>query len=175
MSDAAREYLWQQRHQALTRARLACMYHRRRERWFDALDRASSVIGIVGGSSALVAIGNDDAVRWVALAPALASAVVLVYGFAAKARLHADLAAEYIGLERDILLRGEREFTESDVARWHAQHAAIGAREPRTLGALVVECQNEQAIAAGHRECVVPIPMRARLLRHLFDWQPSAA
>lgn len=60
LSDAQRDHLWNLRHAALYRCQLSTRYHRRRERFFDWMDRAANAAALIGGSAAFAAAGQPE-------------------------------------------------------------------------------------------------------------------
>lgn len=171
--DDQADHLWQKRHDALYRAELSVLYHRKRERFFAFWDRAVSAVAIVGGSAAFAGLGGPDLVRVAAAAVAVTSTVGLVYGLAERARRHGDLAQQFLGLEASILRAGERDFTEAQTAQWEADARLIEASELPALGLLVVACQNELASAHGQPGSIRPLSRWQRLAMHFADYRPA--
>ncbi len=96
MSEDTDDYLWKKRYEALYRAQLSVLYHRKRERFFAFWDRAVTAVAIVGGSAAFAGLGGPDLVRWAAAVVAVTSTMGLVYGLAERARRHGDLARQFL-------------------------------------------------------------------------------
>jgi hypothetical protein len=67
-------------------------------------------------------------------------------------------------------LAAEGAYDEEQLVKFRAQLLNIEADEQASLGALVVACQNEQAIAQGHADKVVPLTLLQRLTMHAIDW-----
>lgn len=171
LSDAQRDHLWELRHAALYRCQLSTRYHRRRERFFDWMDRAANAAALIGGSAAFAAATQPGLVRWAALVVAAASIGALVFGLADKARRHAALAENFKRVEADILRAGDYDYTEPQVNAWRAQLAEIEAGEPPVLRPLVVLCQNDIAAAAGQHERVTALPWYKRVLGQWVDFE----
>lgn len=161
------EYLWKARSDLLHRVEVSIRYHRKRERFFDWLDKWAKAIAIIGGSAALADIGGREVVQWAAAIIALTSTFSLVFAFSEKARLHADLAAQYGLLESSILRKGEREFRDDDLNEWSAKVRMIEMREPPILPTLARLCDEENRKARGH-SAGSPIPTYRRLIAQLF-------
>lgn len=167
------EYLWGKRHALLERIALSVLYHQKRERFFDVWDKLTKGVAIVGGSAALARVAGDTGLMVAASLITVTSTAALVLGFADRNKRHAELARNFRVLEAEIVERGEREYTERDLARWEAKQRTIETSEPPALGILVVLCQNELATAAGHPGNVKSIPWYKRLLAHYWDFSTS--
>ena len=163
-------YLWTKRYEALYRAELSSLYHRKRERFFENFDRIAKVIAIIGGSVAFANVGGPELVRWSAAVITLTSTVALVFGLGERARRHAELASEFARVQSDIVAHGERDFSEEDIRRWDERTRLLEAKEPATLGALAQLCQNQLNIAHAHPERVMSLPWYQRLLAHFWDF-----
>lgn len=97
------------------------------------------------------------------------SPVSLVFGLSDRARRHADLARNFRQLESEIVARGERDFTEADIASWSAKERLLETSEPPALGNLVRICQNELAIAQNQAKEVRKVGFFRYLLAHFID------
>jgi len=171
MSDnIEHKYLWKRRHNALEHVRLSALYHHKRVRFFDLLDKSTKAIAVFGGSAALWQLTSPQVIAWVAVAITATSTLALVSGFTERARKHADLASSFRLLEGDIVGKGERDFTEADINAWESKLRNLEATEPPALSVLVIACQNELAIAAGQPDKVVRISWLQRLTMNWLDW-----
>jgi hypothetical protein len=171
------EYLWDKRHSVIYRIELSVLYHQKRSRFFDALDKSAKAIAVIGGSAAFWKIGGESNMMYVAALITVSSTFALVFGFSDKARRHSELSRDFIQLEAQIVGKGEREFTEADLAGWSAQLHSLEASEPAALSGLVRLCQNELAAAYDHPELIRPLGPFQRLVAHLWDVnlkQPAA-
>jgi len=175
MNDAEWKYLSENRFRALYSTQLSALYHQKRERFFDFLDKIAKAIAIIGGSATLAQLSSPAALIWIALAITVTSALSLVFGLSESARRHAELARSFRLLEAKIASKGERDFTEADLAAWESETRTLESMEPAALGALVVDCQNELAIAGNRRGDVVKVPLWALALKNWCDWNPSTA
>lgn len=163
------QFLWEKRHWVKYGAELSALYHRKRERFYDLLDKLTKALAIAFSSAAVAAIMNPLWVQVFGSFVAISTTIGLVFGFAEKARRHSDLAAQFVRLEAEIAARGERDFEEDDLSRWEGRLREIEAAEPPTLGALVRLCQNQIARAHGDYEAVCPLSWWERLTVHLKD------
>lgn len=131
--------------------RRSVRYHRRRERWLDGAHNLGALAAAVFGSAtiaALLADINPLLVTIAAAVTAFAGAIELVFGFAKKARLHSELARDFIGLEQDLVRAGE-DLSESNLRAFVARRLGIESREPPALRVLDAMCHDELVTALG--------------------------
>ena len=131
--------------------RRSVRYHRRRERWLDGAHNLGALVTAVFGSATVATLLADIRPLWVtvaALITAIAGAIELVFGFAKKARLHSELARDFIGLEKD-LVRAGQDLSELSLRKFVARRLDIESREPPALRVLDVMCHNELVTALG--------------------------
>ena len=131
--------------------RRSIRYHRRRERWLDAVDRACAFAIAVFGASALASLltGINPALLTVAAAiTAAAGALQLAFGPARQARLHSNLARDFVDLERAMARAGE-DLPEHERREFEARRLEIESREPPVLRVLDAMCHDELATALG--------------------------
>lgn len=166
-------YIWEKRHDVLYRCALSSRYHRRRERFFDLLDRATNAAALIGGSAAFAAAADTSLVKVAGAAVACTGALALVFSFADKARRHASLAEDYKRVESEIMRCGDFDYTETQVNAWRSRIAEIESVEPPTLRTMVSLCQNDIALAANQPEKVIPQPFIKRVLAPFFDIEPA--
>jgi hypothetical protein len=167
--------LWKRRHRVLYRIELSVLYHRKRERFLDTVDRLIKTVALIGGSAAIAKASDADTVVKVGVAVALTSAASLVFAFSERARRHAEFARSFGELAANLLQKGEHNFAEEDLDDMDAKVRHLESTEPATLGALVVICQNELAVAQDHPEYVRPLPLHQRMLAHLWDFRVPPA
>ena len=164
MQDGLHDLLW--------RVRLSALYHLKRERFLDGVDRASSAVAALGGAAAFASIQtNPDFGQSVAGLIAIISACSLVYSPAAKARRHAELARDFRLLEADVV--EQTDWSDEKLAKFSSQYSRLEASEPAALGALVTQCHNELAAAQGSRDHITPLRWYERLLKNWFDFDQS--
>ena len=131
--------------------RRSIRYHRRRERWLDGAHNLGALTAAVFGSATIAALLADitEALATVAAAvTAIAGASELVFGFAKKARLHSELARDFIGLEQD-LVRAGVDLSEPGLRDFVARRLDIESREPPALRVLDAMCHDELVTALG--------------------------
>lgn len=161
-------------HDLLWRVRLSALYHLKRERFLDGVDRASSAITALGGAAAFASIQNNpDFGQATAGFIAIVAACSLVYSPAAKARRHSELARDYRLIEADAA--EETEWSAEKLAKFNSRYSRLEASEPAALGALVTQCHNELAAALGTNGHITPLPPHQRLLKNIWDFDQSTS
>ncbi|WP_423197394.1 MULTISPECIES: hypothetical protein [unclassified Cupriavidus] len=168
--------VWEQRYGLLFRCWLSRAYHQKRERFYDQCDNLAKAVSVVGGSATVAQLLNHDAMVVTAALITVTATGSLLFGFARKARLHADLARSFAMLEARIVGSGVFDAAQMDALQ--AELVAMEVSEPRALGALLRICHNEIVCAEGHRELVQRVGPWQRALAHFYDFdlysrQPS--
>lgn len=159
---------WNERHRLVEIVQMNCLYHRRQERFLAGLDRWSRALALIaGGAAASALLVGDTAKAWAGFAVACVTLPSLVFAWSDRARLHAELAAEYTHLEADIEAAGILTWAQIDA--YKARMVTIGAKEPPEMASLLVSCQNELAIAANQPGKVRPLDWKRRWLKHFFS------
>jgi hypothetical protein len=146
-TDDQFKYLWTRRAAIQLRALMNRIYYQERQRIFETREGIIKVISILGGSLAFSQLMNSTQLHWCAALITVSSAASLVFGFGAKARDSAKRNSEWALLERDIELGGQRDFSESDLAKWAARCNEIEAGEPAAHPGLMEDCY-QRACAA---------------------------
>lgn len=157
-------------HDLLFGVRRSVRYHVRRRAWFDGWHTLTAALALVFSSATVMALfkNAESAALAAGALVTLLTALDLVIGFAAKARLHHDLARGFIELERDMVLAGAT----ASVADFTARRLQLESGEPPVLRVLDVMCHNELVRAMG---CPAseqkPIGFWQRLFAPAFDLQ----
>jgi len=125
-------------------------YHMRREGFFDFASRVVLFIGTIFGSATFVALANGSpaVAQAAAIVITLASALDLVFGFTAKARVHFDLRRRFLALQQRMLCAPDETLLH-DLCR---ERLAIEADEPPIFRALDLMTHNEVMRAHGMDE-----------------------
>ncbi len=157
----------------LWRVRLSALYHLKRERFLDGIDKSAKLIGALGGAAAFSQIKtNGDIGQYITALITVVSTVSLVYGPSAKARKHAELARDFKKLEAKIIEIGKL-VSEAILSGFESQFLSIESSEPAALGALVTQCHNELCEAYGLRENITPLPIWQKILKNYFDFDQT--
>ena len=173
MSETEKDYLWNLRHLSLEKAEVSALYHQKRERFFELLDKYSKAGGLLCGSAALWKVTEREIVERLAVVITFLSALSLVFSFAERSKKHAELARAFRIIAAEIVGKGERGYVEADINEWNRKLYALDATEPPSLSALVILCQNEIALAKNQPDAVHPQNWLVRLLAHFFDMPRS--
>lgn len=149
--------------------RLSALYHLKRERFLDGVDKAAKAVSAIGGAAAFSQI-KDNATfgLWVIGFITLVSTLSLVYGPSTKARKHAELARDYKRLEAEVISVGGA-ISEPQISKFNSQLVSLEASEPASLGALVTQCHNELCEAIGDKSQITPLPFLHWLFKNWFD------
>lgn len=168
-TEAELDHAFAKRCDALYRAELSALYHQKRERFFELADKLGKAASLIGGSAALWKIGNENFVAAMAACVTTSSALSLVFSFSERSKRHSELAQGFRTIISEILAKSEFDITPVDAGAWMSKVCALEVKEPPSLSALTVLCQNELAIAKGAENKVRPQNMSTRLLAHFFD------
>jgi len=167
VTDKELDHAWNKREDALYRAELSALYHQKRERFFELLDKLGKASAVFGGSAALWKIGNPDLVSQIAAFITVSSALSLVFSFSERSKRHSELARGFREIAGDIVGTSDFAIRDSKASEWMGKVCALEAKEPPALSALVVMCQNELAIA--RQATIYPQSFHVRCLAHFFD------
>lgn len=171
-NDKAQD-LRSEQYQLLFGVRRSVRYHMRRCRFFDQFHSFTNAIGVMAGSTAVLSAfqNHPHMAAFLAGLVAVTSAIDLVVGTGAKARLHNELAKKFILLEKEITLKGEP--TGGDLREFTSHRLEIEAEEPPILRTLDRLCHNELLRAEGHPpEEFVHVPWHQRRLAHFISFEP---
>ena len=167
---------WDRRQELIERIEVSILYHAKRERFLDSIERFMQALvtaSASGGVALLLAVQTTKTVElWLMATAAVVSMIQLAYGLSAGARLHARLRYEFRQLLSECVEAGER-WDEVACDRFTSRTVKLEADEPPQLGALVVVCENELAIASNDPTAVVHIPIYMRWLKHLWNWDTT--
>lgn len=128
---------------------LGFTYHRKLEWFFNFLDKFAAAIAVIGASSVLASFFIDPNInKYIQIFIVITSTFSLVFGWSSKSRQHAELAARYSGLERELVAYKN---DSDDVLLTKVEHMLldIEAIEPPANSALVRVVQDELDLARG--------------------------
>ena len=156
--------------------RRSVRYHRHRERFLDWISNTFKVATAVAGSATVVSLLAKAGPWWpeaAATLTALFSAFDIVVAPGRTARLHNDLARDFIGLEKDTLGAGSG-LSREDLVALEARRLDIEANEPPHYRVLNMICHNELVRALGESpEHYVDVWCFQRWLANLVDICPG--
>lgn len=148
--------LWKRRCNLLHVAYVTYRYHRKRQRFFDLLDKGTKSVTVLLGATLMGDVLKTNA-------PVAASAIAglgllaLVFGYGDRKQAHKELAEQSMALAGRIEETLAGNISDAAVSAWAVEKARIDAKEPPALKTLVVICEHEQAASTGHPEHV-PLP-----------------
>lgn len=157
ISDELLDHLWQQRCALRFHAWVQVRYQRRRERFFDLVDRGTRAITLVLGASLFGPLLAW--LPWVATAISALALLALVFSYGDRKQRHRELAAQAAQLVADVERVPASALTPAQVAGWTSRYAQFCADAPPPLKTLTLLCEREQAAADGHPEHVARPPL----------------
>ncbi len=150
--------------------RRSIRYHDRRVRFYDFLHTSGTATALIFGSAAVVGIistheyGKNVGIICAALVSIFA-AFDLVFGFARKAWLHADLKRKFVVLETELI----KNHSDDELGNYQSQRLLIEADEPPIMRALDILCHNELVQAEGIDD-IKPLNFFKRHTASLLVW-----
>jgi hypothetical protein len=166
LSDEAYASAWRRRCDAHYKAMVSYRYHRKRQRFFDLLDKCTKALTVIAGAS-LLAEPIKQSVPFVALGISAIGLLSLVFGYGDRKQSHKELAEAFASAVAKIEGTAHAQLTSQLVATWDSETSAISAKEPPQLHALVTICEREQSIANGHPNHV---PQLSFIKRIAANW-----
>ena len=139
------------RHELLFSIRRSVRYHNRRRMFFERLSRIITFLSLLGGSATVAAVLAKLGEPWIlgfAILVAVSAAADLVIGTAKSARLHNDLARQFIVVEKQIVTASP--FSQEILHHLTSQRLDIEQQEPPVLRVLDTLCHNELLRAMGY-------------------------
>lgn len=151
--QAILDELWIKRCQILNQAWVQVRYHKRRQRFFDLLDKLTKSVTVVLGASLLGQYFRDY-LPWLAAAITSLGLLALVFGYSDRKQLHKELAEASAQLIAEIEAAPFAEIDAKCNAGWASAYARIVAKAPPPLKNLTLICEREQAIFEGYPDHV---------------------
>ena len=155
--------MWAQRHNTLFQAWVQVRYHRRRQRFFDLLDKVTKSVTVVLGAS-LMGQYFKDLLPWVATGITCMGLLALVFGYGDRKQMHKEMAEQAAKLVADIETVTVAQLSFERTAGWAAEYARLVAKAPPPLKSLSLICEREQATFEGNPEHVAKVPLYKRLV-----------
>jgi len=161
--DKRLDAYWALRCATLRNAWVQVRYHRRRQRFFDLVDKLTKTSTVVLGAS-LMGRYVAEAIPLMATAITSIGLLALIFGYGDRKQQHKELAEQAALLVSSIEQVPAGELTPAKVAAWGAEYARLDAKAPPPLKTLSLICEMEQAIADGHPKHVAPPGFIRRML-----------
>lgn len=152
-SDALMDEMWTQRCGLLYKAWVQVRYHRRRQRFFDMVDKSTKATTLLLGASLF---GKHlDTLNWVATGISALGLMALVFGYGDRKQVHKELAEQAAGIAASIEEVPVGKLSPDTIAQWAGQYARFCSKAPPPLKTLTVLCEHEQSCMDGHPNHVV--------------------
>lgn len=153
LEEARADAVWAQRCAVLSKAWVQVRYHRRRQRFFDLLDKLTKSFTVLLGASLL---GQElkTFLPYVASAISALGLLALVFGYGDRKQAHKELAEQAANLIAAIEVVPAGQLNAGGTAQWGAEYARLCAKTPPPLKTLMLICEREQSAADGYPEHV---------------------
>lgn len=161
------DFLWVSRCGLLYKAWVQLRYHRKRQRFFDLLDKGTKAGTLLLGAS-LFGAYLSPAVPWIGVGVSALGLLALVFGYGDRKQLHKEMAERASAIIRAIEKVPAGQLTPSHNADWAADHADLMGKCPPPLKALTMICEHEQSTADGHASHVRLPNWAARKVAHFY-------
>ena len=135
-------------HELLFGIRRSARYHVKYQRVFDRIKIGLNVLTLTAGGATAILASLEASVFWYAVATSILAASSVVLDPDRVARLHNDLAREFIDLERAAIAK-EIEPTREDVRELTDQRLLIEAKEPPPNRVIDAMAHNDLVRAMG--------------------------
>lgn len=167
-SPEARDALWKGRHNILHGAMISYRYHRRRQRFFDLIDKLTKAATVMLGATLLGQWFKEQTPLFASLISGL-GLISLVFSYGDRKQAHKELSEGFMDLAGKIEGTPVKLLTDVLVAQWNADVARLSVKEPPTLKTLAMICAHEQAVAEGKGDAFKPPPAHRRLFADIFN------
>ncbi|BEU96597.1 hypothetical protein ACDW_23020 [Acidovorax sp. DW039] len=159
---------WEKRSATLYRAWVQVRYHRRRQRFFDTVDKSSKALTAMLGGASIIGARLKEIEPLVGPAIALLSLLSLVYVYSDRKQTHKELAEQFAGVIAAIEQTPEGTESPQDVAKWASEYAKVVAKCPPALKTLTIICEQEQSISQGSEPALNQPGLLARMFANFF-------
>jgi len=159
--------IWDLRHRALHQALANRLYHQRCAAIFEARDRVTKLISLVGASAVFMTLSNKETAMFWALFAFVGSAASLVFRWSEKSRAAGEKMLQYAAIHADIVKVGQWDYDQKHVNGWHSQLNSIS--EPAPCEALWEKARYDADMALGS-ENIKPLTLNG-----MRPWLPAWA
>jgi len=149
-------------------------YHAKRRDFFQMLHNVNVwLVAVSGGGTALSSfVDNPRLTQILGVIVFLLAAADRTLGFSKKARLHAELYGQFSVLAAKIIQ--VRTPTDKQLRALAVVRTNIERKEPSALVVLNIMCRNEEALARGAPQYIVPLRFHQRALAQLVSLPPRS-
>lgn len=155
--------LWKLRCETLFHVQVQLRYNRRRQRFFDLLDKITKSVTVVLGATLIGQSLKEYSFYFGSGVTAL-GLLALVFGYGDRKQQHKELAEQAANLASEIVSVPASHLDEIQVAAFAARRANLLNKSPPPLKTLTVICEYEQSAADGHPGHIVQPCFCRRLL-----------
>jgi len=169
--DSGDQEVWNRREATLFHAWVQLRYHRRRQRFFDRLDKETKAITLLLSATLFgkYFVGLEtDGIPWIPTILSSLTLLSLVFGYGDRKQVHKDLAESAGVLIAAIESVTPGDLTPEHTARWASEFAKLCSKAPPPLKNLTLICEREQAIALGKRPTAAKVGGPSRLIADYF-------
>lgn len=132
-------------------------YHSKRRQFFDYWHSCCDALTAISGSSAFVALLSEKPsvhiALWLSAIVAISTSCDLVIGLSKKGQQYDDLKKRFSRLLNEIIIG---DHTMENLVKWKSERISIEKDEPTFLTLLNTICHNEECIALGDKDSIVP-------------------
>ncbi|MEZ5643565.1 MAG: hypothetical protein R3E99_00080 [Burkholderiaceae bacterium] len=149
--------MWGERSGTLYKAWVQVRYHRKRQRFYDLLDKITKAATVVLGATMMGKYLNTG-FPWLATALTCLGFLALVFGYGDRKQHHKELAEHATRLVADIEAVPVADLSFQKTTAWASAYAQLVAKSPPPLKSLTLICEREQSVADGHSDHVPVLP-----------------
>jgi hypothetical protein len=149
IDDKAADAIWTMRCKTLHDAWVQVRYHKKRQRFFDLIDKITKSATVLLGAS-LLGEWLKDYLPWIGGIISSLGFLALIFGYGDRKQSHKDFAEQATNLVAGIELVPAGQLTPAIVAGFKADYARLCAKAPPPLKTLTIICEHEQSTASGY-------------------------
>lgn len=150
------DHAWRIRSDVIHNSDVSVRYHRKRQRFFDLLDKCTKAASVMLGAS-LLGTWVKDHMPLIASAISSLGLLSLVFAYSDRKQSHKELAEAFSGLIQRVEACPPIDINQTVAAKWQSEYIGLSAKEPPTLKTLAIICEHEATAASG-RKNHVPMP-----------------
>lgn len=169
--DIGDEEVWRRREATLFHAWVQLRYHRRRQRFFDLIDKETKAITLLLSASLFgkYFVGLEtEGIPWIPTFLSSLTLLSLVFGYGDRKQVHKELAETAGALIAAIESVTPNDLTPEHAARWASDFAKLCSKAPPPLKNLTLICEREQAIALGRKPTATKVCAPLRLIADYY-------
>ncbi len=162
-------HLYSKREAMLFKFWVQVRYHRRRQRFFDLVDKGTKTVTLLLGATLFGKYMNQGDIHILGIDVPLLNIVgtlisalgllTLIFGYGDRKQLHKELAEAAANKVAEIEEIPEQNIMPTDTAKWASDYAKFCAKAPPPLKTLTIICEHEQAsIGPGENKIKLPPP-----------------